>query len=75
MQAELGQLGVSSREKEGGAEEGEDSNAWEKKLQQELEDMELEVEGGGGGEVVDSETWEADLQEMLDMHSQEPTQN
>lgn len=80
VQAELGQLGVSSREKEEGVKEGEESNVWEEQLQQELQDMELEGlsgmgEGGGGGEEVDTEAWEAELQEMLDMHSQEPTQN
>lgn len=71
---------MSSREKEGGGEEGEgDSTVWEEQLQQELQDMELEgLSGTGegrGGEEVDTEAWEAELQEMLDMHSQEPTQN
>ena len=55
LQAELGQLGVTSEMGEGGRERGRgekggggegkgvDSNVWEEQLQQELQDLELQV--------------------------------
>ena len=45
VQAELGQLGVSSGEKEGGEEGGENipTSVWEEQLEQELNDLDLQV--------------------------------
>ena len=62
---ELGQLGVTPQG--GGAVEAEQ---WEEELAQELEDLDLEIEGGVANEHTDSEQWENEIQKMLEMHDQ-----